>query len=70
MRFIVSVLCLLFISVSGCHPAEPVRMMREKGRQKQEENNERQVKRAMENYNAKYEGLDKAKEQGSKSNKQ
>jgi len=45
-------------------------MMREKGRQKQEENNERQVKRAMENYNAKYEGLDKAKEQGSKSNKQ
>ena len=69
MRFIVSVLCLLFIGVAGCDPAQEVRKMREKERQMQEKNNMRQLEKAMENYNTKYEGLDKAAEQGGESSK-
>lgn len=69
MRLIVSAFCLLFIGVAGCNPAEEVRKMREKERQMQEDNMERQVKEAMDNFNTKYEGLDDAEEKGSESSK-
>lgn len=69
MRFIFSILCLLFLGVAGCDPAQEVRNMREKERQMQKENNEKQLKKAMENFNTMYEGLDKAAEPSSDSRK-
>ena len=69
MRFIVFILCLLFIGVTGCDPAQEVRKMREKESQMQEENNKRQLEKAMENFNTKNEGLDKAEEQSSDSSR-
>lgn len=61
MRFIVSVLSFLFIGVAGCNPAKLIRSMRENARQRQNENNQIQIKKALENYNSTYEGLDNGK---------
>lgn len=60
MRFNVFVVCLLAMVVTGCDPVQEVRKMREKASQRRKENNERQVEKAMENFNIKREGLDKA----------
>ena len=51
MRTIIIFLSLvaLFTTI-GCDPVNQVRKMREADRQKQEENNERQLKKAMENF--------------------
>jgi hypothetical protein len=69
MRLVVSTLCLLLFCVAGCNPVKEIRKMREKDRQMQEENNELQVKKALENFNKKYEGPDKADEESIESSK-
>jgi hypothetical protein len=69
MRLVVSTLCLLLLGVAGCNPVKEIRKMREKDRQMQEENNERQLKKALENFNKKYEGPDKAEEESIESSK-
>ncbi len=69
MRFIVSVLFFLLIGVAGCNPANSIRSMRENARQRQNENNQIQIKKALENYNSSYEGLDNGEKRSSNSNK-
>jgi uncharacterized phage infection (PIP) family protein YhgE len=44
-----------------------MRDMRERARQAQNENNAKQIKKAMENYSTTYEGLDKAEKPSSDS---
>ena len=67
MRLVVSTLCLLLLGVAGCNPVKEIRKMREKDRQMQEENNQRQVKKALENFNKKYEGSDNAEDENNES---
>jgi len=60
-------LCLLLLGAVGCDPVQEVRKMREKDRQLQRENNARQVEKALENFNQKYEGVENADEPSSRS---
>jgi hypothetical protein len=53
MRTIIIVLSLVALLTTGCDPVDQVRRMREADRQKQNENNERQVKKAFENFKLK-----------------
>ena len=66
---IVLFLCLLLLGVTGCDPVQEVRKMREKDRQLQKENNARQVKKALENFNQKYEGVESADDPSNHSSK-
>jgi hypothetical protein len=52
MRCIPIILCLLLLMITGCDPVDAVRRMREANRQKQKENNELQLKKALENFKA------------------
>ncbi len=56
------VICLMLVGVAGCDPVQVVRTMREKERQLQKENHARQVEKALENFNQKYEGVTNADE--------
>jgi hypothetical protein len=67
MRLVVSTLCLLLLGIAGCNPVKEIRKMRENDRQMQEENNQRQVKKALENFNKKYEGSDNAEDENNES---
>jgi PBP1b-binding outer membrane lipoprotein LpoB len=58
MRTIIIVLSLVALLTTGCDPVDQVRKMREADRQKQKENNERQVKKAFENFNQKPQGTE------------
>jgi len=53
MRNINIVICLLSLMITGCDPVDAVRRMREADRQKQQENNLRQMKEALKNYETK-----------------
>jgi hypothetical protein len=44
------IICLLSLMITGCDPVDAVRRMREADRQKQQENNIRQMKEALKNY--------------------
>lgn len=50
MRNIPIIICLLSLMMAGCDPVDVVRKMREADRQKQQENNVRQMKEALKNY--------------------